>query len=188
MAKTTTSTGKLHPCACSTFEAHTGDADDQNAEILTTGCARVTKNSFAQGHDAKLVSFLVQWQLAGHEIHSGRATGVLTSHGDAVAAAQTVSGALAVKAKAAITNRQAKNQRAAEAALKRLGKRHPAPAETEPTEVPAAAAIIPTGPAVVRVRVGRWEYDATLNEDWSATYTSKSGSPVTVAKEKYTLI
>lgn len=95
--------GALKACKCRDFEAHvmTDGGNPDDIEIVGTGCKAETNRLFAQGHDAKLVSFLVKWELDGLNIAYGRATGVLT-HTDAVGAAGTVSEALAVKAQNAL--------------------------------------------------------------------------------------
>lgn len=108
-AKTRTRAGKLVACKCRDFEAHAmvDGSDPDTTQIETTGCERQTNRLFAQGHDAKLVSFLVRAELAGHAIHWGRSTGVLHS-GDAVAAAQQISTALAIKTQNALNKAEEK--------------------------------------------------------------------------------
>lgn len=209
---------KLTPCACSNFEAHvaptTGNVETDIAEditILTTNCPRQTHNTFAQGHDAKLVSFLVQWDLAGYEIHSGRNSGVLRSHDSAETAGYAISAALGEKAARAIESAQAKalrkEVREAEKAERRANKparvkkadsviaqlanadEDPHTADeleslaTELDEVIEEAAATKT----TQVKVGRWFYDATIDEAGNATYTNSAGSQITVEQGKYTI-
>lgn len=220
MATKTNTPNKNRPCACSNFEAHTRNEDPNQIEILGTGCTRQTPRTFAQGHDAKLVSFLVAAELANLDIHSGRNSGVLRSHDGAYEAALAISDALGVKAERAINTQLAKiakaearraekanraAERAALAQAKADGKRQQAEdAAEEPTideliEQVDEAIDVADGwigatetataePAVVRIKVGRWEYDAILNDDWSATYTSKSDQVITVDKDAYTLL
>lgn len=209
---------KLTPCYCSNFEAHvaptTGNVETDIAEditILTTNCPRQTHNTFAQGHDAKLVSFLVQWDLAGYEIHSGRNSGVLRSHDSAETAGYAISAALGEKAARAIESAQAKalrkEVREAEKAERRANKparvkkadsviaqlanadEDPHTADeleslaTELDEVIEEAAATKT----TQVKVGRWFYDATIDEAGNATYTNSAGSQITVEQGKYTI-
>lgn len=60
-------------CKCSEFWAGntlTGEGGDVIVkDERTTGCDAVTSKTFAQGHDAKLVSFLVAAELDGLEVH-----------------------------------------------------------------------------------------------------------------------
>ncbi|WP_430783914.1 hypothetical protein [Actinoplanes sp. G11-F43] len=89
----------LKPCTCSLFEVgqYGPDGSAESYEGNGTGCDRQTKARFAQGHDAKLVGFLVRAELAGLEISQIEA-GTRIAYAGAVKAAQTVSEALAAKA------------------------------------------------------------------------------------------
>lgn len=114
-------------CLCSKFEAvimRDGDNAGDEPEIVSersTGCDALTARSFAPGHDAKLVAFLVAAELDGYELSlndgmsiSGDAVGLLKD--------QVGSSLLAGKARRAIEAGQrkaaAKAKREAEKAQK----------------------------------------------------------------------
>lgn len=211
---------KLTPCACSNFEAqfapNTGNAEfdnnPDNVTILTTGCTRSTHNTFAQGHDAKLVSFLVAWQLGGGTIHSGRRSGVLTSHADAQAAGYRISDALGTKAARAVETARDRADRAANRALARVAKQQ-AKADSprkQKANAPEAAILdtaplaklaedltplveqleqvvesMPAASETTKIKVGRWFYDAMIDAEGNATYTNGAGSEITIPAGKY---
>lgn len=195
--------GKLTPCFCRTFEAgvDTGDEENPDVTIETTGCDRMTNRTFAQGHDAKLVSFLVAAELDGKDIRHGRDTGMVTTT-DAVGAAKMVSHELAAKTAKALENGrgklQAKEQRAAAkrakgeeraAALQaKIEAREAAKAEKAAAKEAAEQAAQPaTDEQVIRNipkakvagKVGRWEYKGTVNPDGTFTYTAGNGEEKT---------
>lgn len=167
---------KLKPCACSMYHAiETIDGDER---VYGTACNRVTHNKFAQGHDAKLVSFLVKAELSGDKIYwnSGDTDQLMP---DAQAAAAVQSPELAAKAERALVN--ALDRLAASGKL-RNGKTQPKPprevAVQVVTETPAADA-----PVRIKTRgkVGRWEYDGEVDEDATFWYETKSGTQAAAA-------
>lgn len=96
----------LHNCKCRDFWAEFDVATDENGAQVserreTTGCERQTNRLFAQGHDAKLVSFLVKWEIEGGEIYYGRMTSERIGT-DATGAARTISEALEGKTERAL--------------------------------------------------------------------------------------
>jgi hypothetical protein len=107
-AKPRTRAGSLQKCMCSQFVAVArGDGEDDNAQAAdeerTTGCDKMTNRIFAQGHDAKLVSFLVRAEIDGLEIfHQPEGAAFRTSR-HAVTAAGLVSDGLRDKARRALT-------------------------------------------------------------------------------------
>lgn len=163
-------------CLCQSFEFGEFDGENENAVSYDTNCSQTTTRIFAQGHDAKLVGFLVRAEMAGEEIRmvSG---GVAITFADAVDAAAKVSEALALKTRAqldAATARIAKKAaREAAKAARKSAKAAAAPAEPQTY--------------IAAIKVGRWTYDATIDAaTGEATYSKKLGGTVTVAKGEYT--
>lgn len=150
-------------CLCQSFEfgqfAPELDAD------YNTNCSQTTTRIFAQGHDAKLVGFLVRAELAGEEIRRNNG-GVVHSFGSAVSAAASISDALALKAQAQL-----------DAARARVAKK--AAREATKTARKSAKAAQPQPQPMFRdakIKVGRWTYDAKIaTETGSATYRTKLG-------------
>ncbi|MFK4243542.1 hypothetical protein ACI2KV_11740 [Micromonospora chokoriensis] len=163
-----TKAGALKACRCSTFEVGTTtdgpDGSEPDVTIETTGCTGQTPRLFNQGHDAKLVSFLVKAELEGKEVRYGRGEGVVTTS-DAVTACKSISDALAVKAATMLAKAQ-------ERATKKAAKKQPKPQ-----------------PRIAAIKVGRWTFaGASIAPDGTATYQPKTGGPKTVAAGKYTEI
>jgi hypothetical protein len=165
-------------CICSSFEFGTygPDGSAESYEATTTECGQSTWGLFAQGHDAKLVGFLVRAELAGMEI---RRQGV--SFRDAEHAAGSISAALAAKArKMAIGLRLKAAIKEAKKATKKA-KKAEAVAAPEP--------VVELAPIEARIKVGRWEYDAQIDrETGAATYTSKNGVDWTKQQGEYTVL
>lgn len=191
-------TTPLRPCTCRNFEAGTrvdvagGDVDFIN--VRTTGCKASTTRLFAQGHDAKLVSFLVQAELDNLEI---ALTGQGSSWGRAQDAAFTVSLALSEKAAKMIETARAKqaakaSKPARESRAFRTGAARTQTPETTPTArmIRTEAEVKPEAKQVpARIKVGRWTYDATINsENGDATYTRKLGGEQTISRVEYTVV
>lgn len=204
-----------HACYCSKFEV--GDySDGKEDEVFTTGCVQTTQGTFAQGHDARLVSFLVDGHFDGYTIRlveHGAATRTFSNPGEA---ARTASEALGDKAAKATINRQAKE----EAKKKRLADRESAKAEklaakkkaaadkaaakekaaaekaskpkTTGAEVVAGSAEgdgLPVTDGMTTIKVGRWEYRAQIDEETGeATYVDGKGEQVTVERDGYRLL
>ncbi|MBQ1017749.1 hypothetical protein KBX71_07680 [Micromonospora sp. D93] len=162
-----TKAGKLGPCQCSRFEVGTTtdgpDGIEPDITIETTGCDRETPRLFAQGHDAKLVGFLVRAELEGKEVRYGRAEGVVISS-DAVSALGTISDALAAKGAAMLASRRAK------AATKKTKKVEPQP----------RTAVIKVGRHIMA--------GASIAPDGTASYTTKAGEAKTAPAGKFTEI
>lgn len=173
-------TGSLKPCSCRLFEAGNrvdvagGDVDF--VDVKTTECKASTTRLFAQGHDAKLVSFLVAAELDGLEIaliDQG------TSWGRAQDAAATISEALAIKAANMIATAQAKADK------KAARKTAPKTAERKLAE---AAKVVETAPIwrSAKIKVGRWTYDAQIETaTGDATYAAKLGGTKMVERGQY---
>lgn len=168
-AKTTkaTTVKSLAPCECSLWEF---DLDAERDDDYSTGCTAMTHRTFAQGHDAKLVGFMVRAELAGHEI-SKRNGGMLVSFGGAAHAASSVSEALANKAEFQLS-----------AALARIAKK-----ASKPAKAPKVTVTETPKDRETTIKVGRWTYPATIDGTTSwATYTKKSGETVSIASTDYT--
>lgn len=196
--------GKLTPCFCRTFEVGVDTGTDENPDITieTTGCDRMTNRTFAQGHDAKLVSFLVAAELDGKDIRYGRDSGMVTTT-DAVGAAKLVSQELAHKAKVALANGQNRHAKRAErAAAKQVKGAERAAALQAKLDAKAKAAMGPEQAAVkdasgdeatvtnipeakVAGKVGRWEYKGMVGDDGSFTFMNGGGQEQTVPADKW---
>lgn len=183
MSNTTTRPGKLRSCSCRLFEAgrrvDVAGGDVDFIDVVTTGCKASTTRLFAQGHDAKLVSFLVAAEMDGLEI-------ALVDQGSSWAraedAARTISDALAVKAadmvRGAVAKAVAKAARdkgkaevkARKAAVKELVR--------PVTKTEVEVAMIPPATRASDIKVGRWIYkNATIDPTTgTATYSTKLGS------------
>jgi len=173
---------KTTACACRSFSFGTygPDGSAESFEDYGTGCNQTTTRIFAQGHDAKLVGFLVRAQLAGEEIR--RTTGgVVHTFPGAVAAAATSSDALALKAQAQL---DAARARVAKAAAREATK---AARKSAKAATPAPAPKAEPMTREARIKVGRWTYEATIDTktQW-ATYTKKLGGTVSIASTDYT--
>lgn len=162
-----TRTTALHACNCRNFEAGNrvdvegGDVDFVN--VRTTGCNASTTRLFAQGHDAKLVSFLVAAEQDGLEI---ALVGQGSSWGRAEDAARTISDALATKAANMIATARTKAAKKAVAKLTR---------KVSKAELAAVATPAPVWRSA-KIKIGRWTYDAQIETaTGDATYTTKLG-------------
>lgn len=111
-----------HACLCSTFLLF--DPEDSDAEFRTE-CGATTMRNFAQGHDARLVSFLVSGHFDGYKIAQDQ-SGARVLFDNPGHAAASVSESLGVKADKAVENEQgkraAKEQKAAEREASRAKK------------------------------------------------------------------
>jgi hypothetical protein len=74
---------KLGNCECASWEigqtTDRGEGEEPDVTIIVTGCDKVTKRMFAQGHDAKLKSLFIRAGVEGLEVRYGRAAGVLVT-------------------------------------------------------------------------------------------------------------
>lgn len=201
-----------HPCYCGTFELvgklESGDLNED--EIFTTGCQLTTKSTFGQGHDAKLVSFLVDGHFDGYvirQIHNG-VSQLFQTPADA---AKTASEALHNKAVRATENRQAKvaekdNKAAERQAAKDAKAKEKAEAAAKKAQEKAAAAEAkkntphvevvagsaegdgaPLAEGQTKIKVGRWEYNAVIDDEGNATYIDGSGAEQIRPREAYQL-
>jgi hypothetical protein len=169
-------TAKTVRCACSAFEFGTFEIDQDND--YSTECNQTTTRVFAQGHDAKLVGYLVRADMAGEEIRRNNG-GVIHSFHGAVHAASAISEALAAKAQAQL-----------DAARARIAKKAAREA-TKAARKSAKAAVEPEQPTTVqaKIKVGRWAYDATIDcATGDATYAKKLGGTQTISRVDYKVI
>jgi hypothetical protein len=169
---------KTVACACRSFEFGSYDPDTEQDDTYTTECAQTTTRVFAQGHDAKLVGFLVRAELAGEEI-SLIDGGMRTSFG-AVTAARAISEALAAKAQAQLDAAKARLAKAAAREASKTARKSAKAAAPKPEAKPE-----PTT-RDAKIKVGRWTYDATIDTaTGEATYSKKLGGAVTVEQGGY---
>lgn len=98
-----------HRCACGSFQVGTEEAGERSIE--TTECNGTTFRDFTQGHDARLVSFLVEaefdQQTIWRQLDSATGSDLLVYEG-AAHAAGSISQALHDKAVKALANRTAR--------------------------------------------------------------------------------
>lgn len=167
----------LRPCYCGKFEfGQTIEVDGQpDFDGYTTECKAHTYNIFAQGHDAKLVGFMVRAELAGEEITLTEG-GVTTTFGGAVGAAARISDRLALKAQAMLDAAKARVAKKAAREAGRVAKQSAKAAKVEEPRTREAA-----------VKVGRWVYDAQIDlVTGTATFTSKKGEVKQAVFGEYT--
>jgi hypothetical protein len=177
----------LKTCACQQFYAV--ETIDGQERSYGTGCVKVTNNQFAQGHDAKLVSFLVKADVCGDVIWQYGQNGSIreTRIESAEAAAKLISPELAAKAARAVLN-----------ALDRAAaRREPKPkADPKPPREPKVTIVDSYTPAAepevearkVTGKVGRWQYEGTEGPDGSFFYKTASGTPITAQAGRWTKI
>lgn len=198
-----------HACLCSFYEVR-GATDD---EIFSTGCEQTTQSTFAQGHDARLVSFLVDGYFDGYKLWFVKDGEV--EYATPAGAAAVASEALRDKAVKATANRQqredgkaqrlaekeaAKAARAAEKAAKAAAKEEAkAKAEAEKASAPKPVGVevvagsaegdsAPAPEGQVKIKVGRWEYNATIDDEGNATYVDGKGDEQVVERDGYRLL
>lgn len=153
-------------CFCSTFEFGTFDVDTD--DDYTTECTESTTRVFAQGHDAKLVGYLVRAEMAGQEIRRGS-----VHFAGAVQAAAHVSEALAAKTQAQLDVAKARVAKKAAAAAAKAARKSTKAAEVTIADRDAT------------IKVGRWTYVASISASGVATYKTKLGRTVTLAQGEY---
>lgn len=182
------------PCYCQSFELV--DPEDTDT-TFTTGCEQTTLSTFAQGHDARLVSFLVDGYLDKYQIH-GLSGGKTVLYATPAEAAATASDALRDKAEKATANKVAKRNavqerkdarealkakkaeekeaaKAAKQAEKDAKANAPKATGAEVVSGSATGDVAPLAEGQVRIKVGRWEYVATQNADGGVTFTNGKG-------------
>lgn len=192
------------PCLCAVFMLL--DKEDEDA-TFTTECESTTLSTFTQGHDARLVSFLVRGQLDGYSIvRTDGEGGSLVAYTDAGHAAASVSAPLGEKADKALVNATERDAKKAQAKIESAERREAKKAETaakkeaekanKATEPKAVAARVakgsetgdakpkPTRPEpeegeeAVVIKVGRNEIPATLNaEKTEVRWVDATGKP-----------
>lgn len=195
------------PCLCQTYELYSLTDKD---EVFQTDCGLTTKATFAQGHDARLVSFLVTGFFDGYALRQ-TVNGVTKTYTDPASAVAHVSDALKDKADKATANgrkrladkqvaqqlREAKKaERTAEAAKKKADAAAAKEAKKAEPKVTGAEVVAgssegdstPLQPGQALIKVGRWEYIANVDEDGVATYTDGSGAEQTRERDGYQLL
>ncbi|MEU9506488.1 hypothetical protein AB0D32_09445 [Micromonospora sp. NPDC048170] len=126
----------------------------------TTGCDRMTNRQFAQGHDAKLKSMLIRAGVAGLQVRWTEDD--QAREGDPLAASRGFG--FGHQVEAGIRGR-----------LDKLAER-------------AARKAAKAKPRQARIKIGRHEYDATIDRAGVATYTTRGGETKTAEAGKYTEI
>lgn len=197
-----------HACLCQTFEL----VDPKDPEtVYQTECGQTTKSVFAQGHDARLVSFLVDGHFDGYAIRQ-TVNGVGTSFATPADAVASISTPLHTKAVKATENREAKQAAKETATKEREAKKAERKAEAEKRaadkaaakEAAKAAGPKATGAEVVAgsregelpelaegqalIKVGKFDYVADVDADGTATYTDGSGAEQVRERDGYQLL
>jgi hypothetical protein len=199
-----------HPCLCGFFEVGVFDSEKAEAEqeIFSTGCEATTLRTFAQGHDARLVSFLVDGYFDGYALRFVK-DGVGVSFATPADAALKGSEALAEKARKATDNRQAKNDaKGAKQAEREAAKAERDAAKAKAKEEKAAAkeaakadkpqAEVAAGSSEgdlpelaegqARIKVGRWEYTADIDADGNASFVDGKGEAQVINRDGYRVL
>lgn len=167
-------------CLCQSFSfgSYGPDGSAESFTDYTTDCTQTTTRTFAQGHDAKLVGYLVRAEMAGEEIATVEG-GLRITFGDAIKAAKSISDALAAKTEAQLDAARARLAKKAEMEASKKAKRSARKAD----KAEAAPALVAT-----RIRVGRWEYDAMIDGEGKATYTSSKGEVTSREAGQYKVV
>lgn len=197
-----------HDCLCASFEVV--DPQDPQNSIFSTGCDQQTYGTFAQGHDARLVSFLVDGIKDGYYIQQlkdgqpvrfntpaeavAQASDAL--RGKAEKATENMRAKLAAKQELASKKAEAKANREALAAKKKAEKEAAAAAKAKGPKQTGAEVVAgsgegdgtPLAEGQVKIKVGRFEYNAMVDEDGTATYVDGAGATQTVERDGYRLL
>lgn len=201
------------PCTCSFFEVGVFDSTVGTAaeQIYSTGCVQTTGRTFAQGHDARLVSFLVDGHFDGFDIRFVK-DGTSTGYGTPGEAARSISEALGVKADKATANRKAKNdakkekadartaakvereqakQAAKDKKAEEKAKAAEAKANTPQAEVAAGSSegdLPELAEGQARIKVGRWEYTADIDAEGNASFVDGKGEAQVINRDGYRVL
>lgn len=184
---TNRNTKALKPCACSLFQVEKR-TDIADGDLVRTGCTRQTNRQFAQGHDAKLVSFLVAADIEGRLM---MVDGLAENFGSADEILRATFGeALAAKAQRAIVNALDKAARAkTPKAAKAAAPREVAVTVVEPTPVEAPTQLGKyTVEPDIKGKVGRWIYEGHENSDGTFSYVVASGEQKLAQVGKWTKV
>jgi hypothetical protein len=169
-AATTAAVENENRCECSRYSVlvnlrEAGNGDLEWDEELTTGCEATARKLFAQGHDAKLKSFLIKAGAAGHEVR--REDGGMVTVADAATHANHyIFGHMIV---AGIERAEAKAAAKAERQTAKVARRKPAAKKPAPE------------PEVVTAKVGRWTYEGVV-QGGQFVYKDSKGKRKTAAK------
>jgi len=191
-------------CLCGKYEIVVEEFENENGEpdyrSEDTGCNARTTRDFAPGHDAKLKSLLISAGARGLDVRYNGGGSATTGSAENAArgfafAYMVIKGIEAARTKAEVrqnraaakktaapkkTTKQASQDRAAALTEKMAIKTAAAPVVTETPTAPA-----PVAPATTRIKVGRWEYDATVAANGDATFTNKAGAEMVAVAGTY---
>ncbi len=200
-------------CLCSSYEI-TDTKDESGESTFTTGCEQTTKRTFAQGHDARLVSFLVDGHFDGYTLRQAQGDGTFVTYASPVEAVAGVSEPLRLKAEKAVANRSERDAKKAKAVADREAAKAAKKAEKEKKAAEAKAAKEAAknapkddkakvvegsqeGDAVPvdltegthTIKVGRRTFEnAVIDGDGTARYLDGEGNEQTVVQDGYRLI
>ncbi|MEV7150481.1 hypothetical protein AB0O05_28760 [Streptomyces sp. NPDC093084] len=187
MEATTNTVTEENRCECSRYSVLVNVREDGTGDLvwdeeLTTGCEATARKLFAQGHDAKLKSFLIKAGVAGHEV--SRDDGGVVSTADAATHANhytfghmIVAGIERAEAKvAAKAERKAKRERDRQETATRHAARQTRKMRAKLAE-----------PKFVKAKVGRWVYEGQVMDQDGAQvfrYIAKDSTTKTAVKFK----
>lgn len=181
---------KLGNCECAGWEIGTTtdgeDGEEPDVTIITTGCDKVTKRMFAQGHDAKLKSLFIRAGVEGLEVRYGRHAGVLVTTDYEGAARRFGFERQVIEGVRNRLDKLAKARKPIPAAPRTVGAEVVEGSQEgdEPIDAPAIPQapadqddwtepgdeVIASGVETIKGKVGRWEYDGTEAADGSFHY------------------
>lgn len=196
----------LNNCACGEFQI--GFTTEENGEPdfdgTGTGCTNTTRRVFSPGCDAKLKSLLIRAGIEGMEVHYGGgivsdAVNVARQFGFAPMVAAGIERGLAkLEAKAAKAaapkaprkagkkDKVAAADRAAALTEKMAQVAAKVTVATEDTPVAEPIAEVPAG--TVQIKLGRWEYSATIVANGDAHYKDAKGTDRIAVEGNYKLV
>lgn len=166
------------PCACSFVHVEGEDLR----------CSRVTKNTFAPGHDAKLKSRLIRAGFANLTVRvRGEVSSVAEAAGEHGFGYQVAAGVVRLQRQAQDkANRKAARELQREAnAATREAARAEAKAKREAAAETKRAA---KAPKTVSAKVGRWVVQGTVAKNGDLSYTTKAGVAKVAKSGKYELV
>jgi hypothetical protein len=214
MTKTPAAAKALSNCACSEFEIGITTEEDGQPDFdgSNTECSSTTRRVFSPGHDARLKSLLIRAGVEGLEVRHNSgitygdpvsaarqfgfaemvAAGIQRSIAKAAAKAEKANAPKAARKPAAKKNKEAAAERAAaltakmaEVAGKVTIAETPAPV-AEPI-VEAAPEVTEAPAGTVRIKLGRWEYSATIAANGDANYSDAKGNARVAVEGNYKL-
>lgn len=198
-AAATTAAPIKNACICSTFAAIKKEFTLGNGQPETidetTGCTESTTREFAPGHDAKLKALLIRAGVNGWDVRQGSIASSARKAAAQFAFAYMVDAGIerGLAKKAAKADRKAARAAAPKRERATKSAQMPRPVGAHvvaaiPAVVQADEAETPAQAETVRVKIGRWEYNATIDQAGTAHYTTAAGAAAQAVKGVYKLV